>query len=202
MFLNQKNDGKIEIFFMVFKRKMAADRGKYGEIRLIVNMHNFNNSSLHQHEHYEICNFTCENYLDSQDRTCSITINTNCPIRLLEIIFKMMRLRRIVEFRESSDGQTQITVNASSYIIDRYVSLINQILRRSIYQISEKDANQIIRKLSIPPCIIYCIEEYNGFCLVVLTPIIVPGLFDPDFREGQSWTLFNNAVLSMNQPSH
>ena len=152
-------------------------------IRLFIQMR----SSTDPNKKFTILDYQCENCMD-RNVPCS-AINVMCPTQLLEKLFKMMGLCGIVRFNEYPNGQTQITVTTSSYTIDRYISLINQILHRSIFQISANEANIIVKKLRLEHYV-YCIEECNGFCLVVLSPSLDSCWYDPDFREGQSWTLF------------
>jgi len=152
-------------------------------IRLLIQMR----SSTDPDAKFTILEYQCANCMNS-NVSCSV-INVMCPTQLLEKLFKMMRLCGIVRFNEYPNGQTQITVTTSSYTIDRYISLINQILHRSIFQISANEANIIVKKLRLEHYV-YCIEECNGVCLVVLSPSLDSCWYDPDFREGQSWTLF------------
>lgn len=141
--------------------------------------------------YFQICQCKHENCISSYDTLYNQTVYTTCPIQLLEKIFTMMNLRRIVRLQKAPDGQIMIIVSESFYTIGTYFKYINLTLLRTIFNISANDAKLIVKNLGIEH-FVYCIEECDGYCLVVLEPhsSISRGMIEPDFQTGQTWTRF------------
>jgi len=153
------------------------------------------NCSTDATRYFQLCQCEYTNCISRDDKRYSQTFYTKCPIQLLEKIFTMMNLRRIVQLQKAPNGQIMITVSESFYTIGTYFKYINLTLLRTIFNISANDAKLIVKNLGIEH-FVYCIEECDGYCLVVLEPhsSISRGMIEPDFQTGQTWTLFKEAV--------
>ena len=147
--------------------------------------------SLDDARYFQLCQCEHTNCISRDDKLYSQTFYITCPIQLLEKIFTMMNLRRIVQLQKAPNGQIMITVSESFYTIGTYFKCINLTLLRTIFNISANDAKLIVKNLGIEH-FVYCIEECDGYCLVVLEPhsSISRGMIENDFQKGQSWTRF------------
>ena len=120
-------------------------------------------------------------------------INSSFPKKLIDSLLDMLTYRYSAV--QLLDGSCEINIISSELFNRQHFETVRTMLKRTIFQISLIEAQEIIKKLRLEGNV-WKLEECCGHCLVVLSPhgLTSRGMRENDFEKGQTWTMFNEEV--------
>ena len=126
-------------------------------------------------------------------KTRWVIINSSFPKKLIDSLLDMLTYR--FSAVQLLDGSCEINIISSELFNRQHFETVRTMLKRTIFQISLIEAQEIIKKLRLEGNV-WKLEECCGHCLVVLSPhgLISCGMREDDFEKGQTWTMFKEDV--------
>ena len=126
-------------------------------------------------------------------KTMWLIINSSFPKKLIDSLLDMLTYR--FSAVHLLDGSCEINIISSELFNRQHFETVRTMLKRTIFQISLIEAQDIIKKLRLEGNV-WKLEECCGHCLVVLSPngLISRGMREEDFEKGQTWTMFKEEV--------
>ena len=120
-------------------------------------------------------------------------LNSSFPKNLIDSLLNMLTYQ--FSAVQLSDGSCDINIISSELFNRQHFEAVRTMLKRTIFQISLIEAQEIITKCRLERNV-WKLEECCGHCLVVLSPhgLISRGMREEDFEKGQTWTMFKEEV--------
>jgi hypothetical protein len=179
-----KNNGKFETFLWYVIHKMSNHTGS-------LYVRNPNPIDCVNDREFRIFYYQyMGGHLYSSERRI---LNSSLPKKLIDSLLNMLTYR--FSAVQLSDGSCDINITSSELFNRQHFDAVRRMLKRTIFQISLIEAQEIIKKLRLEGNV-WKLEACDGYCLVVLSPhgLISRGMREEDFEKGQTWTRFKQEV--------